>query len=258
MTSHRDFIDAVSEATGWPLPDLRHRLRWLRQAGQIKGGKAGRGGAGAAQIDSEAAARLILSIAASYTATLAPEAVNHAWFLEPLIFIDPRHHPRSKRGKTVWRRRKPPPLDVKLVNIPDALRSVCVPIGKTVDAEVNQKNRQIVRFFGRPLGEAVSEVIELARNVDTRPAVEKYFRILLFDQGTAHAQVEFYDDQKKRAVIQYPRFESFESGDWFYRDKHKLGGRITLGIERQIWMPTEFFLFVADLIGLIEEPPADA
>ena len=255
MTSHSEFIKAVSEATGWPHPDLKHRLRWLRQAGQIKGGRGGRGGAGAAQINSDAAARLLLSMAATATATLAPDAVDHAWFLEPLIWTDISRRRRGHIAKRVDRRRKAPPPTVKLSGIPSVLHPVFVPTGKTISVDVNPETGDTVSFYGRPLGDSIVELIEMARRPSTRETVETYLTYLQFDQSLAGGDIVVRDDRGKTGVIHYL---AFDVGDWFHRDKHVLGGRIEIGVERKVWLPEAVFLFVADLIGLIEEPPADA
>lgn len=56
-------VRLISQATKWSETDLRHRARWLIEAGRLPKGKGGFGGAGAAEVTITDLVTLILSMA---------------------------------------------------------------------------------------------------------------------------------------------------------------------------------------------------
>ena len=68
-------VGRISEATKWSETDLRHRARWLIEAGLLPKGKGGYGGAGAAEVTIKDLVTLILGMAVP-VAKAAPDHIE--------------------------------------------------------------------------------------------------------------------------------------------------------------------------------------
>ena len=95
MTSIAEAVRQLAHETSWPETDLWYRARWLREAGLLKAGRAGRGGVGAVSITTKGIVRLILSTC-SPGSKQAPETVRR---FETLVRSD--WHGSEPRPKLV-------------------------------------------------------------------------------------------------------------------------------------------------------------
>ena len=75
MATSRGIIEGLSRYSPWPKSDLRNRVRWLIQEGLLPRGKAGRGGAGAAQLEPVHIVCILLGLGVP-EATAAPRFVD--------------------------------------------------------------------------------------------------------------------------------------------------------------------------------------
>lgn len=75
MVSVAQAVDHISEATNWPLADLKQRARLCVKAGLLPKGLAGRGGTGAAEMKAKHFVTLILSLACP-KAKFAPKYIK--------------------------------------------------------------------------------------------------------------------------------------------------------------------------------------
>ena len=74
MATVAQAVKAIAKATKWPETDLKHRARWLIEAGLLPKGRGGYGGAGAAEVTIKDLVTLILSMAVP-VAKAAPDHI---------------------------------------------------------------------------------------------------------------------------------------------------------------------------------------
>ena len=235
MTTHAKFIKAVSEATGWPLADLRYRFRYLREAGQIKGGRPGRGGSAAAHIDTEAAARLLLGMAGTETATKTVAAVDAFW----------------QADLSFWSTGDQAEDQIRIIaKLPTVLSTALLSLIREEYPEGASVAYRYIR-----LGETLMRIIDLARSAHTRDTVRESVDHFYLTTGMGEVVLSCRPRRGSK-LVDLDFYAGFGPGyepvsDWGY-DEHQ----VHCSVGRRFNISGEIFLLFADLIGPIEDPPA--